>query len=460
MHFIFEALHRRPLESKSLARARGFTAVLMSCCFLAYFGYLLYQIYADQTLLLISTSNIPDTGYTSPDIEMCVVGSDFAITSCALIDMAYNETVVPGCAGFINPGSSAVYGEWCKVFQANDSRVMFGTEGNMNLVRRVDIYWSINNVTAVSASSLAMPNVAITTYAQEFSPWRISPFDIQQLLPEQKGTWNSLQLQKYVSTSSLNDTTMIYFEPSRYRALKRNALSVIGLNNTFYDIDSIQTNQYAWELNHLSPDFEKYGNYQGQFGLALKTSNFQVQTEQRQHTVLSLLALGGGAYGAMTALYILLFGTPRLTPFGVSHNLSMWFYRGRSKLSRSKNHQQQQQQENYYDTHHITNEKTIAIDEEDLLSSTRPPSDSDVYELMYQDSKPLQQSSSSSLERTETNRQLESRVEELEMILREYFLNVEYLDALRLRRQEALPVYQQNPSNPTPTPRKSITGKD
>ncbi|ORZ06890.1 hypothetical protein BCR42DRAFT_156217 [Absidia repens] len=339
MHFVFEALHKRPLESKSLAISRGLTAVFLSCCFLAYVGYLIYQVYNDRTLLLLSTYNIPDTGYVSPDVEMCVTGSTFRITACVFQDLNYEAHIKPGCEGFLNYGANNDPSEKCIAFQGNDSKVMFApgtdTSKDANLVHRVDIFWAIDNLTAVSSQSLSRPNMAITTMSQEFSSWRITPDDMEQLLPEQAITWNSLQLQKYVSSSAVNQSTMIYFEPSRYRALKKNAQSVIGLNSTYYEMDIIETNQFEWDFNHLFPNYETYGDYQGQFGIALRTSNVQVQTEQRQHTVLAALALAGGCYGVLTALYILLFGTPRLTPFGVSHNLSMWFYRGRTKLAGS-----------------------------------------------------------------------------------------------------------------------------
>lgn len=121
---------------------------------------------------------------------MCVTGSDFSITACVLQDMEYNEHVIPGCTGYLNTGAQSTNSQYCYAFQGNDSKVMFGTgvstgTESPSLVRRVDVYWAIRNLTGVAAQSLSEPNVAITTFSQEFSPWRITPDDMKALLPEQ-----------------------------------------------------------------------------------------------------------------------------------------------------------------------------------------------------------------------------------------------------------------------------------
>lgn len=106
----------------------------------------------------------------------------------------------------------------------------------------------------------------------------------------------------------------------------------------------------------------------------------------------------------------------------------MWFYRGHTKLARKKKEDDNQDQQ-----HQDKTLESSTLEEVHLVPRNHTL--------------------------------LESRVGELEMILREYFLNVEYLDALRLRREELLPVYQP-PTNPVARdsdvepPRKSITGND
>ncbi|CAO3598399.1 unnamed protein product [Absidia cylindrospora] len=468
MHFIFEALRQRPLESKSLAIGRGVTAVLMGCCFLAYVGFLIYQICIDQTLILQSSKTIPESGYLAPDIEMCLSGSDFIVTSCVLVDMAYNETPLTNCTRYLSI-HPLIDGQYCKSFQVNDSSVHFALEKPASrssysgaLVRRVDFYWTVLNLTAAQLHQRSLPNLSITTYAQQFSAWRHTPNEMKKLPSPQADAWDSLQHQKFVSSSEINQSTQIYFKPSVYLYLQTDALSVIGLSNNYLEVDSIETNQLSWGMNYLNPKFDVYGQYQGQFGIALSTQTYLSMKEQRQHSVLSALGLTGGAYGIATALYIILFGTPRLSPFGMLHRSAIWF--DYFSLSKKRQHHTMAppQSDGHQDCivniipgHHQTKE-TLTDDATNQNQSENGAS-----------------SSSSTAPIALHTSFLESRVEELEEILRDYFLNVEHLDTLRRRQQENYPHdhHQQSAEPPTNneflsmrhssatmSPGKSITG--
>ncbi|KAI8096437.1 uncharacterized protein BX664DRAFT_323995 [Halteromyces radiatus] len=476
MHFVFQALHRRPLEPRSLAIARGVSAVLLALAFLAYLGYLIYQIYTDKRLLIISTTHLQS--YPSPDVEMCVYGSPFEITSCALIDMEYNSQVVPGCTPYLtgspadNPGP-----QWCRVFKTD--QLIFGVDTpsqqqpNVKTIRRVDIYWAISNLTAFNQVNPWAPSVTVTLYSPQFSTWRLSPDDLTRMIPQQQTAWRNLQLQHYVSTTIMNYWSTIYFSPARYRAIRPyDPLSIFGMNSSFVDIDTLQTSQHDWPLNNANLNYAKFGNYQGEFSFMLTAGDMEVRTEQRQHTVLAALALSGGAYGVIFAIYCVLYGTPKLTPFGFTHGMSIWYYRGRTKLGRKKTDEQPVvQHEN-----NSRNSKYPLIPMDHISVQSDNSSNNSLQDLTSTDhiSIPTEHPTTendrkSSQPRLQYFAHLESRVHELESILREYFLDVDYLDALRQRQDSSSTAdHTQSitsfghdflPLAPTET-RKSITGQD
>ncbi|ORZ17826.1 hypothetical protein BCR42DRAFT_490518 [Absidia repens] len=400
MHFIFEALRQRPLESKSLAIGRGITAILMGCCFLAYVGFLIYQICTDHTLILQTSKTIPESGYPAPDIEMCMGNSDFIVTSCVLVDMDYKENPLTNCTKYltIHPLKD---GQYCKAFQVNDSSVHFAlkeptsaSSSSGALVRRVDFYWAVQNLTAAQLQQRSLPNLSITTYSQQFSAWRRTTNEMNDLPSPQADAWNSLQHQKYVSSSEINHSTQIYFKPSRYRYLQKDALSVIGLNNTYLEVDSIETTQLSWGMNYLNPNYDVYGHYQGHFGITLSTQTYLSMKEQRQHSVLSALGLTGG-------------------PMVLPQQCISFF----SAMAPPQPGGHQDYIVNIIPNHHQT--KETLTDGIDQVQSENGAS-----------------SSSSTAPIAHHNSLLESRVEELEEILRDYFLNVEHLDRLRRRQQE------------------------
>ncbi|ORZ06889.1 hypothetical protein BCR42DRAFT_426659 [Absidia repens] len=522
MHFIFQALHRRPLEPKSLAISRGVSAILLSLVFLAYVGFLIYQIYTDSRLLIITTQNLHS--YPSPDVEMCVYGSRWEISSCALITMDYDSQVVPRCTPYLIGSPADNEGpQWCWVFKTD--QLEFGVElGNtaeaspspeqsqIKTIRRVDIYWAISNLTAYNLYNPWAPSVTVTLYSPGFSSWRIKPAN---MIPQQATAWRNLQLQHYVSSTIMNYWNTIYFTPARYRAIRPyDPLSILGINSSFIDIDTLHTSQHDWPLNNASINYTKYGEYQGVLSFLLSAGDMEVRTEQRNHTLLAALALAGGCYGVIFAIYCVLYGTPKLAPFGLTHGMSIWYYRGKSKLGRkktdvdeedhssptnlhvhrsSKNHLlsmdgtsihsnsslDSHEQLTTNDNHHslesihpamirmdtinrtaVSNGagKNQLVDESNSVPSTAAPASAPA----------IQSPSTASSSHYFTH--LESRVQELESILREYFLDVDYLDALRTRQREyieagAAATITENRRQSFALPygthtRKSITGQE
>ncbi|KAG0173478.1 hypothetical protein DFQ30_007830 [Apophysomyces sp. BC1015] len=279
-----------------------------------------------------------------------------------------------------------------------------------------------------------------------------------------------MELGSYRSTTYQNATTSIFFSPIKYRAIRpRDVTSILGFETTYVDIVTLESQQQTWPM-HPNINLTR-GDYHGMFSVQLSKGTMDIKTEQRMHTALQAVAMAGGAYGVLTTLYILLFGMTRLTPWGLVHHLPVLVGRANRKLLRQPN------MENYdngkQEQHATASSTSPKIGFSWLSRKTKPSKDqsmelensgkeiddskyrkeleddqgSDQYLLSDPTSPrflsvannyyPLQNEKfvQEHLDLQSRSKELESRVEELEMILREYFLNTDYLDQLHLRRQ-------------------------
>ena len=88
-----------------------------------------------------------------------------------------------GCEGHYRDGNYNG-GIMCKVFQANNTN--FGIAGNGLFepdIRRVDIYWRIDNIT--ENNYLSVPSLPVTLFDQSFSTWRLNDDQIKSMIPMQ-----------------------------------------------------------------------------------------------------------------------------------------------------------------------------------------------------------------------------------------------------------------------------------
>lgn len=94
----------------------------------------------------------------------------------------------PGCVGHYRDGNYAG-GEMCKVFQANFTNFGISSSESSDLnIRRIDIYWRLDNITAASSQYLAIPSLAVSLYDQSFSTWRLNDDQIKAMIPKQVWT--------------------------------------------------------------------------------------------------------------------------------------------------------------------------------------------------------------------------------------------------------------------------------
>jgi hypothetical protein len=142
------------------------------------------------------------------------------------------------------------------------------------------------------------------------------------------------------------------------------------------------------------------------------------------------LALAGGAYGILVTLFITIYGTPRISAFGFIHHVDNWC--GRCKLKWTSGtptkdnapihntHSFKQDGGDQHSTHSSLDHLT------EHAGTVRSP---------LEESHPGgKRYSVSGLQPVVSNATLEDRIDYLEGILREYFVNVDYLDGLRQRR--------------------------
>ncbi|CAO3598390.1 unnamed protein product [Absidia cylindrospora] len=461
MHFIVEAWRQKPLEKRGMTISRGILSTLMAMAFLSYCGYLINQLVTDRRLLLNINEQIPETGYPAPDVESCSQKSPFTIVKCTLVSMNWTSTDIPGCAPYIIEGSQDDPTTHCKVFTARNHPLQFRINGSDETsIQRVDIYWKVDNVTAFESVTLAIPTLAIQFYAASFSPWRQS--DIVKI-PQQQNALDAAKQGKFRATTLQNHTTNIYFTPNKYRAIPPgDGNSLFGLTGNYVDIESLATIQHNWPL-HPSAAIDS-GEYHGFYTFQLATPTIDVKQEQRQHTILSALALAGGAYGILVTLFITIYGTPRISAFGFIHHVDNWCGRCKMKWNGTDNNNNNNNLTATMPDHHHQPpappyKKFPPPGEDDTRSSH-----SSLEHLTRMDDEPPtatagaaaaaaaaattdKRFSESGLRPAGSSSSLEDRMDYLEGILREYFVNVDYLDGLRHRRMAtttSTPAHQRN----------------
>jgi hypothetical protein len=105
---------------------------------------------------------------------------------------------------------------FCQIFQPNGS-IAFGLNADtpdtpaQDIVRRVDFYWQIDNLTASVSQTLAVPAIALQLYAPQFNPWYTN--DVPQWIPRQFQAYRDITMgvTKATSVSRFSYNTMVSF---------------------------------------------------------------------------------------------------------------------------------------------------------------------------------------------------------------------------------------------------------
>ncbi|KAI8976898.1 hypothetical protein BDB01DRAFT_297390 [Pilobolus umbonatus] len=425
MLFKHEAFSRRPLEPHHLVYYRGGCFLFLMAVFLAYCSYLiiqvkakkkrkylmtpnivfiLYKIYSEQPLLQISSDN-KVVDIEAPEIELCVQNSTMTVINCSIVYYNWTTGTIPDCWSKYFEHGVQTDNNKCYLFRVKDDYRMAASENApIGSIRRFDFYWNIDNLFNLSYTTIAYPSITLTLYHPHFSQWQPST---RGTTPREKATMANIGLGLSRATTMIDHTSSISFHAEKYRAIEPgNVPAILGLEPDYIDIITLPTTQMTWPINP-SPNFPPTSipkdDYQGYFSVQLSQSTIEIKTEIRQHTLINSIALAGGIYGILITIYTLLFGMNRLSPFGIMHRIPLF----QSKKIEDKEG----------DLARINTQNST----EALLKPTwnKPaPAHTDNPLGDIQDRLELEE---------ERSRLLSHRLSQLEVILKEYFIDTDYL---------------------------------
>ncbi|CDH54959.1 predicted protein [Lichtheimia corymbifera JMRC:FSU:9682] len=404
-----------------------------------------------------------ESPYEVPHIEICGQSTTLTFVQCDVMYMNWTIVSLPNCYDKIRFGDNSTWSpSQCYLFEVNGT-LHYGVEENpapdSPEIRRIDIYWLINSLSNITEASVGIPSITIMLYDPRFSRW--DPKAVNHMIPQEVAFSTEMTQGNYRSTSLRNYTSTLFFTPSKYRAIPpHDSGSLLGFEPSFVDIYTISSTQLDWPMHRQD------------------NINLTRGTEQRQHTLLSAVALAGGAYGAITTLYTVMFGMVRHSPWGMVHQLPLTVVRAVDKVSDKRNKRQ----------------RLLSSDHHSRSSSPPPPppqnnssSDDDEVEMAIVESTPIpslaRKSSDghpspppplyhhqppSSPDTTDPPyhgdrdriQHLETRMLEMQEVLREYYINMDFLDQMRdvrRRRTRGVPwLHRSSASSGSP----SITKRD
>ncbi|CAG8532532.1 8696_t:CDS:2 [Paraglomus occultum] len=363
-------------EPASLLLLRVSISIFISFIFLSYIVYLLVAIKNDEPVLRFTQE--PLTKMEIPDIEICSDNSDVIITQCIFYmtgfqnNKYYDNCTTPEGINYIIPGDkSGTTGTFCNLFTTNKT-VYFPQSSEYGVIA-VEFLFKIVNLTASVKNSRTVPAISIQPYHPDFnSLWKQPPNTPKALTFE-----DQLRSQLNSFTGMQNYLTKVSLRQSKFRAINHKTFrSVFGLEPAYYDylFFDIDAKYFPLEPN---PTFSPTTNT-GVFSIQPQFFEQEVKEQQRTKTLLSSLGLAGGAFGILFSLYTVLFGESRLKPWGIFH---------RTLIKRTQ----------------ISNQ----LQSLPLVSPV--------------------QSSTLTLSSSERAMRLENRVQELEELLQDYFLDTSYL---------------------------------
>ncbi|KAI8992353.1 hypothetical protein BDB01DRAFT_847738 [Pilobolus umbonatus] len=144
---------------------------------------------------------------------------------------------------------------------------------------------------------------------------------------------DSLLNKMYYNSKILlhNSVLTLGFQNELYREIKKNDSSaILGVKPDFIEYSSVN----VYEVTNIGglPPNSTLNEISGTFYLEAFDLSMKIREEVKQHTVIATIGLAGGGYSTLTAVYILIFGTSRLTPWGLFHLFHRLFVRRRLKF--------------------------------------------------------------------------------------------------------------------------------
>ncbi|CAG8534056.1 4648_t:CDS:2 [Paraglomus brasilianum] len=362
-------------EPAPLLFLRVSIAIFISITFISYIVYLLIAIKNDAPVLRFTQETL--TKMEIPDIEICSDNSDVIITKCIFYmtgfqnNQYYDNCTTPEGINYLIPGNKANTRTFCYLFTTN--KTIHFPQSSEHGVIAVEFLFKIANLTASVGQGWASPAISIQPFHPDFNPlWRPPPNT-----PKAVEFENELRGQKNSFSGIQNYVTKVSLRQSKFRAINHKTFrSVLGLDPIYFDYFFFDVDSKYFPVEP-GPAFSPTTNT-GVFSIQPQSFEQEVKEQQRSRTLLSSLGLTGGAFGVLFGLYTVLFGASRLKPWGIFH---------RTLIKRTQ----------------ISNQ----LQSLPLVSPV--------------------QSSTLTLSSSERTMRLENRVQELEELLQDYFLDTSYL---------------------------------
>ncbi|KAI9023477.1 hypothetical protein CLU79DRAFT_886958 [Phycomyces nitens] len=438
MYFIREAFYRRPFESSTFSAFRGIVAVLLILLFIAYCAYLIVELVNDVPLLILSTEHVNAT-YAAPDIEMCVVNTTMQFAFCNAIYT--NFTSLPfDCIGMTERGALTM-GATPQCYMLRTQNLLQYAANrpypeNSSLINNIEILWKLGSVESAGYSIRAQPSMDIQLYSPTFNQWYLNS---SEFTPQEQTLYTSMQNGNNRIYSNLNVSTIIKFSPVKYRAIRpKDSRAIFGLGARYNDIITLDTTQQDFPLQQREP--LTTGAYDGMFSISLAKTSMDVKTEQRQYTVLNCIALVGGAYGFLTGIYVILFGSGRFSPWGIIQMSTIFSPFKKSETTPTRPGKgPPKRQSSILKARISKGPQSMPFPKEHDIQSLPPASqrqsmENETYNRLLGIPFPQIPSGVTGDPATHYDHErLKRRVDEMESMLRNYFIDAEPYDALRQR---------------------------
>ncbi|GBC09119.1 hypothetical protein RclHR1_08610006 [Rhizophagus clarus] len=287
-------------ESKRFQFLKYGTGALASIFYLLYLTYLIVQINNDKPLIQTSYETLPKMDI--PAIEVCGVYSEIVISKCDFTWDDDSTTSYDGCNAFQHTTTKG----FCHIYTNDNATIFYGnSEENLKgpWVQIIDFYFQIVNISAITSRYLSVATISGQLIDSEI--YKKNPNKANDVFYLQDNAFAGIQ----------NMSTRVTFKKVTERTIfPHDASIIIGENINYNSTPYLIVKSEDFPL-HPNDSFTDTGH----FSVAPSSFTHEVKSEKRSHTILGALGLAGGAFGLVSGIFTLLFGQPRINPWGVVH---------------------------------------------------------------------------------------------------------------------------------------------